>query len=229
MRTIKMYDTASTEGVKSIPPNAQAVAGYVDGHYQTFPLLVKQFYPRAHCVSIGVEIGHLAEWTDVEPGNPINTPALVRDDFERRKAHGVWKPGYYADRSDMETIVIPGLSGIPRNEYRLWVANPDRDGVMTKAERETYEAVQDFFDGPYDISLVNVDTFFPKGQAPKRKKPNLRQIGKKVHPSIPTGGASVGLAAILAKAGVHLTPAEWTLLGASLAALAAAANAKAKK
>lgn len=218
MTTMLMYDTASEAGVAAIPAKAKAVLGYPDGHFRTFVSLVRRFFPRAHCVSIGVMIGNLAAFSDIESGNPINTPELVRQDFERKRAHGVWRPGFYADHDHMVSIVIPGLMGIPRGEYRLILAKWDGVAKLVpgyEGKQFTNNAVNGR-EGLYDTTIVDVATFFP----PAKHKPIAPP---KVHPKVAgsTLGAALGagLWAILHAAGVHVTPLETAAITTALAGL----------
>ena len=201
---------------RGIPSGAKMVAAYLDGRYANTGEMFHLF-PNAYHVTIGIFLGHLADFTDVEPGNPIKTPALVRADFEHRKAHGVFRPGFYADRHDMENIVLPGLSGIPRSEYRLWLADPTGKLHLIPG----YDAVQGEWLGAYDVSEV-ADSFFPPSEKPRKRfhGPPVRKIVRKViHPKTLGAGAGtgsgVGLVAVLTAFKVHLTPAE----GAAIASV----------
>lgn len=223
-RPINMDDAID---VNAIPDDAKLVAGYVDGNWPDYPELVRRFHGRADLVSIGIYLGSLADFTDVEPGNPIKTPALVRADFEYRRAHGVWRPGYYADRTRMANTVLPGLTGLRASEYRLWLA----DWTNRKHIPPGYAACQyESLSRPnIDISLVDPALFYPPDAKPKRgaKRPGKIHAPaplRHVHPSVPVAGGSTGLAALLAGLGVHLTPAEWALLGSVLTALTAQAK-----
>jgi hypothetical protein len=214
MRTMIAYDTASTTGVEHIPQNAKCVMGYPDGNFRSFPLLVRRFFPHAHCVSIGVEIGNLAAFSDIEEGNPINTPTLVRQDFERKIAHHIWKPGYYSDHGHMVDVILPGLSGIPRHEYRLILA--DWDGVAKVPDG--YDGKQ-FINGTlFDKSVLNVDTFFPV--------PPPRKIH--VHPKVAAGTISAALTTALVTLlnahGVHVTHLTTSEAGAIVTAAGAIAG-----
>jgi hypothetical protein len=218
MTTALVYDTASEAGVAAIPAKAKGVMGYPDGHFRTFVALVRRFFPHAHCVSIGVMIGNLAAFSDVEDGNPINTPELVRQDFERKRQHGVWRPGYYADHDHMVRIVIPGLMGIPRGEYRLILARWDGIAKLVPG----YEGKQftnnrrNGREGLYDTTIVDVAAFFPHAAKHKVTRPA-------VHPKV--AGATLGTAltagiwAILHAAGVHITPVETVAIGTALAGI----------
>lgn len=226
-----MYD-ATPDGVPFIPHDAQIVAGYVDGHYVSFPALVRRF-PRAKHVSIGVFLGHTAEFSDVEAGNPINTPNLVRADYEFRKAHGVWKPGYYGDMGHLANVILPGLTGIPRSEYRLWLAdwdgNPNNLPDVDCAKQYTSNQ-------HYDVSVVDPARMFPE-PPPHPPHPHHIPIHPIPHPPIPTpkpspkphpkvlgstvaAGLATAIQGVLHAAGlIHLTPAEYSAITSFCAAV----------
>jgi|ERR1039458_996209 hypothetical protein len=114
-----MYDTAS--GPDSIPHDAQAVAGYTDGLYVTFPALVAAFHPRAHCVSITVEGGR-AEFLDIETGNPI-PPSGAGRWLDEQLAANVWRPGIYANMSTWQTSGLLIELEHYGHRIRRWVAD----------------------------------------------------------------------------------------------------------
>ena len=115
---VTMYDSVN---VSQIPANAAAVAGYVGGHWPTFPSLVKAF-PHAHRLSIAVNASEDAECLDVEAGDAsiADAPAWVK----RQLARGVKRPVVYTSVSQ-----APGLlrelakAGIARTAIRLWTAH----------------------------------------------------------------------------------------------------------
>lgn len=222
-----MYD-AIPENVGSIPGKAEAVAGYVDGNFKSFPLLVKRFFPHAHCVSINVFLGNLAAFADVESGNPINTPDKVRADFHFKKAHGVWRPGYYADHDHMVNIVLPGLVGIARSEYRLWLADWDGVRVVPNGFDAKQYANPKLTRHPFDTSIVDIERFFPRTVKPAPKPaPKPKPKPKPIHPKVTAagiGGAlTTALVAFLNSHGVHvthLTPPESAAIATAAAALA---------
>lgn len=232
MSEIVMYD-ATPQGVDAIPADAKAVAGYVDGNYKSFPELVARFYPHAHIVSIGVFLGHLAEFTDVEQGNPINTPELVRADYEHRKAHGVWKPGYYGDTEHMHSVIIPGLTGVPDSDYRLWLAEWDGTnhippGYAAKQKSGGIRTSR----GSFDVSVVDVQRFFPpevhhkllhKPHLPGKVKGVITRPHKKVAAGISTGGLATGIIALLnTQLHVHINGTEGAAIATAIASLMAA-------
>ena len=58
---------ADSDNVNGLPPNLEAYAGYIDGDAPDFDLIVKRFYPRAHCLSITRQAAS-PPCADFEPG-----------------------------------------------------------------------------------------------------------------------------------------------------------------
>lgn len=129
-----MYDSVT---VSEIPHDAAAVAGYVNGHYQTFPTLQTNF-PHAHLLSIAVTADADAECLDVERGDarPEQTPAWVK----RQIARGVHRPVVYSAVSEMH-LVLAALEqhGVKRSDVRVWTAH-----YTGKPHRCTVECGFDF-------------------------------------------------------------------------------------
>lgn len=116
-----MYD--STE-VSSIPKDAQAVAGYVDGAFANFNEMKTKF-PNARHLSIAVFASSDADCLDIEPGNatPSEAPAWVR----RQIARGLEKPTVYAAVSEMNTVVSAlNSAGVSRSSYKIWTAHTEQ-------------------------------------------------------------------------------------------------------
>lgn len=115
---LTMYDSVDPA---EIPANAQAVAGYVNGRWPTFPDLARKF-PDAHRLSIAVTAEAGADCLDIEAGDasPAQAPSWVR----RQKSRGIRKPVVYCSLSDAHTVVgVLSASGIKRGDYRLWTAH----------------------------------------------------------------------------------------------------------
>lgn len=113
-----MYDSII---VNDIPANAEAVAGYVNGHWPTFPVLAET-HPHAKRLSVAVFSAADADCLDIESGDarPVDAPAWVR----RQRARGVKRPVVYANRSTMPAVVRALRAvGINRRMVRLWVAD----------------------------------------------------------------------------------------------------------
>lgn len=119
MTELTMFDSVD---VSQIPDGAQAVAGYVNGRFQTIPAL-RQRFPRAHLLTIAVNASADADCLDIEQGDA--TPGQAAAWFLRQKARGVNRPCLYASASVMDTQVIPALNaaGIGPREIRLWSAH----------------------------------------------------------------------------------------------------------
>lgn len=202
-----MYDSVD---VATIPRNAQAVAGYVDGKYRTFSEVLKHFFPHAHCISISV-FGNYAQCLDIEPGNvaPSAAGPWARDMLER----GVWKPILYASLSEMEAVLASlHAHRIRRDQVRLWVAHYTYHPHIPAG----YDACQwtDRADGRnLDQSLV-APSFWRQAVAPPKKdvRPKNRKIHPKVAGSVSGTAVTSGVLSVLHAAGVHVTPVELTIL-----------------
>lgn len=115
---LTMYDAVN---VTAIPTNAQAVAGYVNGRWQTFPQL-EQRWPAAHRLSIAVTAEADADCLDIESHDATNAQAA--EWFRRQKARGLEKPKFYTSLSNVKKLVgVLTAAGISRNEYGLWSAH----------------------------------------------------------------------------------------------------------
>lgn len=113
-----MYDSVT---VSEIPDDARAVAGYVNGAFQTFPVLQEEF-PNSQKVSIAVTSSADAMCLDVEPGNarPSDAPKWVKRQLER----GVKRPIVYASVSEMDEVLFElRAAGIKRSQVRVWTAH----------------------------------------------------------------------------------------------------------
>lgn len=122
-RPIAMYDSVT---VGEIPPTAKAVAGYVDGNWQTYPELVAKF-PQAHKLSIAVFAKDDAECLDIEREDATNEQAA--EWVRRQWARGVKKPVLYTSVSNWKplakTLGAAGIRHYPwsRKTYRRWSAH----------------------------------------------------------------------------------------------------------
>jgi len=114
-----MFDSID---VTQIPVGPLAVAGYVDGAFQTMTELAARF-PHALRLSIAVSPAHDADCLDVETGDA--SPAEVPGWYDRQRARGVARPCIYANASTMQAGIIPLVrSGrIARPLVRLWSAH----------------------------------------------------------------------------------------------------------
>jgi hypothetical protein len=113
-----MFDSVT---LSEIPSTAQAVAGYVGGHFPTWSNVVADF-PHAKHLSIAVNAEEDADCLDVENGDAVPNEAPAW--FKRQVARGVQRPCFYADASTMPSVMAALLSaGIKRPQYRAWVAH----------------------------------------------------------------------------------------------------------
>lgn len=110
--SVTMFDSVA---VAEIPPNAPAVAGYVDGKWKTYrELLVK--FPHARKVSIAVSASSDADCLDVEPRDATNAEAAAW--VKRQWARGVKRPILYTSVSNWKALDAALRSaGIKRRPY----------------------------------------------------------------------------------------------------------------
>lgn len=161
--TLTMYDSIT---LTEIPKDAEAVAGYVNGRWPTYPKLAALF-PHAHRLSIAVTAEADADCLDIEKydATPAQAPGWVR----RQQKRGVKRPVVYCAVSDAKTVLgVLAAAGISRSQVRLWTAHytktPHRcTSVCGFGFTGTADATQytDVAEGrSLDASLV-ASTFFP--------------------------------------------------------------------
>ena len=115
---ITMFDDVN---VSLLPKGAPAYAGYVDGRFQTFPVLQRMF-PKAILLSIAVFPQDDAECLDVENGDA--TIADIFGWFKRQQARKAWRPVVYSSVVNMDHIAATmTANGFHRSSYRLWSAH----------------------------------------------------------------------------------------------------------
>lgn len=115
---VTMFDSVT---ISEIPPDAQAVAGYVGGLYPTFARLAVAF-PHAHRLSIAVNASQDADCLDVEPGDATieQAPAWVK----RQVARDVKLPVLYTSVSNVPALIHAlTAAGIRRSTVRIWSAH----------------------------------------------------------------------------------------------------------
>lgn len=113
-----MFDATN---IAAIPVDAHAVAGYVAGHWPTFPHLAERF-PHARRVSIAVASTQDADCLDVEPLD--STPALAPGWVLRQHSRGVKRPIVYCSLATVSELTAQlSAAGIKRPAYRLWTAH----------------------------------------------------------------------------------------------------------
>jgi hypothetical protein len=116
---LTMFDSVT---VSQIPKRAEAVAGYVGGHWPTFPELVKG-WPHAHRLSIAVTAAEAADCLDVERGDasPPQAPGWLRS---KATSHATPKPVLYTSVSLADALIkTMAAAGHPRSSYLLWTAH----------------------------------------------------------------------------------------------------------
>jgi hypothetical protein len=122
-----MFDDVN---VSLIPKDAEAVAGYVDGHYQTW-LKVVSGWPKAKKLMIAVFGGDNGDCLDVEPGDASVTQAAawVKRQLANwhTRPHDVPRPVIYTSASWMQSVVNAlAKSGLRYGQdYLLWSAHYD--------------------------------------------------------------------------------------------------------
>lgn len=115
---VPLYDAIT---LSNVPRAAPAVAGYVDGRWQTWPG-VMQRWPSARHVSITVTGREDADVGDVESDDLTVEGAIAF--IERMHAHGHPAPGLYASLdlwcSELQEAV---LARFKRSQFRVWTAH----------------------------------------------------------------------------------------------------------
>jgi hypothetical protein len=121
-----MYDSTN---VGTLPPGADAYAGYVQGAFLTFPALQRLFAASgAHLLSIAVFASGDADCLDIESGDA--TIAQAPGWVKRQLARGAHRPCLYTSVSNMDALVTTlGGAGISRAEVRLWSAITGREST----------------------------------------------------------------------------------------------------
>jgi hypothetical protein len=117
-QAVVMYDSVD---VQQIPRSALAVAGYVGGHWPTFPQLV-QLFPQAHRTSIAISASEDADMLDIENGDavPAQAPAWVK----RQHSLGKPRPAVYCSLSVAWQVWLRlKLAGIRRGAVRIVTAH----------------------------------------------------------------------------------------------------------
>lgn len=124
---IHMFDDVN---VALIPKNAQAVAGYVDGHWATWQK-VEQEFPAAKKVRIAVFGQDNGDALDVEPGDAsiLQAPAWVKRQNASwsKSKHDVVLPVVYTAVSWAQNLVNAlSKAGLKQGvHYLLWTAHYD--------------------------------------------------------------------------------------------------------
>ncbi|HYB87978.1 MAG TPA: hypothetical protein VEC76_14060 [Streptosporangiaceae bacterium] len=114
-----MYDTIEVSQFAGL--TMDAAAGYVDGHWPTFPTLGHHVPPGTKLVSISV-LGNPADCIDVEPGDVNNSQGAAW--ARKRIDEGHWKPIVYTSASNATAMFNAlGAVGVKRDQVRYWSAH----------------------------------------------------------------------------------------------------------
>jgi hypothetical protein len=116
--SITMYDSISLD---AIPPDAEAVAGYVSGNWPTYNDVCRR-WPNAHHLSIAVTSHEDADCLDIETGDA--TDAAAPDWIRRQWARGIARPVCYKAVSGLAGLVdVLRGAGIDLARVRFWTAH----------------------------------------------------------------------------------------------------------
>lgn len=139
-----MYDAVTATNV---PKDAKIVAGYINGKYQSYPDLVREF-PDAIHVSIAVSADADAQVLDCEnfDASPEQCPAWA----ERQRARGQI-PTVYMNASTWPAVRSAFVAQ-KVSEPNYWVAN--YDGIAEVPAGAIAKQYQGGMTAPYDISAV---------------------------------------------------------------------------
>ena len=162
-----MFDSTTPE--RSIPADAQMVAGYVNGNWPNFPLICQR-WPNAVHVSIAVTTAADAMVLDVEVGDatPADAPAWC----QRQRAQGQ-EPTVYCNTSTWPSVRAAfHVAGVGEPCY--WLAEYDGvaqipAGAIAKqyrsdtAQNLDYSVVADYWPGvdppaPKEETIMATDT-----------------------------------------------------------------------
>lgn len=122
-----MFDDVN---VSLIPKNAEAVAGYVDGHFQTWAK-VAAGWPKAKKLRIAVFGQDNGDCLDVEPGDAsiMQAPGWVKRQIANwhKSPHDVARPVVYTSASQLQKLVVTMTKAGLRfgQDYLVWSAHYD--------------------------------------------------------------------------------------------------------
>lgn len=174
---IVMFDSVT---VGEIPKGAQAVAGYVGGHWPTFAELDRLF-PHAHRLSVAVSASEDADCLDIENGDAVAGQAPSW--WERQHKRGVWRPCLYVELSNAASVVEHlTAAGIQRREYRLWVAHYT-DSPHLEPGSDATQWTQQAFGRNLDESLCAPDFFPSSVPAPSPAAPRRHAAEVELDPA----------------------------------------------
>lgn len=151
--TLTMYDTTTLD---VIPPQAAAVAGYVNGRFANYGQVTSMF-PRAKHVSISVTSTDSATCLDVETGDA--TPESAARWVIDQHARGLKRPWIYCNKSTLPSVTASlKTAGISRSSYVLWIADPtNRPHIVRGADATQWG--WHALGRNLDVSLVKVSAF----------------------------------------------------------------------
>lgn len=118
MTEVTLYDSIT---LSNIPSAAPAIAGYVDGRWQTWGEVLRR-WPRARHVSITATGRLEADVVDCEQDDATIAGALQW--VRRMHALGHHAPGVYADLDTwVHGLQAALVSEFKRDQYRVWTAH----------------------------------------------------------------------------------------------------------
>lgn len=158
--SITMYDSVT---VSTIPGNATAVAGYVDGLFDNFGALVAAF-PHAHHLSITVTPGVGAACCDCEVGDLSVGEAIGWVQFALDG--GIWRPCVYANADRWENQGLRGALAHYGNRIRRWIAAYPGTGANVPAGYDAHQYSDNALGRNLDASVCRDDFF---GSAPPKR------------------------------------------------------------
>ncbi len=189
--TITMYDSINPS---QIPQDAEAVAGYVDGNWPTYPTLRAKF-PHAYRLSVAVFAADDAEALDIENFDawPGQAPGWV----SRQQARGVRRPVLYCSVSKVADVLgALAKHRIARSQVRLWSAHYGVGEHICAPSTCGYPGLKVACDGTQwtdhalgrnlDQSAL-VDSFFPATRLPEEPMLLLKGQGAATPIALPTG------------------------------------------
>jgi hypothetical protein len=167
MSLITMYDSIEPS---ALPADAQAVAGYVGGHWPDYSPIVARF-PNARHKSVAVNAEEDADILDIERGDAV--PEQYPAWHKRQVARGVELPGPYAPASLMPSVLAAcKAAGIEQAELADWWAHWNGEATLEGGGR----AKQYIDHGPhgenYDVSVCDPSFWGTKPSPPAHNSPH---------------------------------------------------------
>lgn len=152
-QTLTMYDTITPE---DIPPQAQAVSGYLNGKWPSF-FRAEQLFPKAKHVSITITASMDGDCLDVENGDA--TAEEVAGWVIRQHKRGKARPWIYCNLSTLPAVLANlKAAGINRSTFVIWTADPTNKAHITRGADATQWGWH-ALGRNLDISLVKVSAF----------------------------------------------------------------------